>query len=57
MSARARFGRLHPPRHLVARDTAGGLYRIPGDGQGSCTTRVKIGAGTAGLQGHFLAKS
>ncbi|MFI1505271.1 FG-GAP repeat domain-containing protein [Streptomyces sp. NPDC020597] len=38
---------------LVARDTAGGLYRIPGDGRGSFTTRVKIGTGWQGYKGIF----
>ncbi|MDX5569701.1 VCBS repeat-containing protein [Streptomyces sp. ID05-04B] len=38
---------------LVARDTAGGLYRIPGDGRGSFTTRVKIGAGWQAYKGIF----
>ncbi|GAB7109431.1 hypothetical protein JCM4814A_77450 [Streptomyces phaeofaciens JCM 4814] len=36
---------------LVARDTAGVLYRLPGDGKGSFGTRVKISTGWKGYLG------
>ncbi|GGS89031.1 FG-GAP repeat domain-containing protein [Streptomyces chromofuscus] len=38
---------------LVARDTAGALYRIPGTGKGSFGTRVRIGTGRQGYKGLF----
>ncbi|WP_129798688.1 FG-GAP-like repeat-containing protein [Streptomyces sp. F001] len=38
---------------LVARDSAGVLYRIPGTGKGSFGTRVKIATGWQGYKGLF----
>ncbi|MEV3966455.1 VCBS repeat-containing protein, partial [Nocardia sp. NPDC050193] len=38
---------------LVARDTAGGLYRLPGTGTGTFGARVKIGAGWQKYKGIF----
>ncbi|MEU1177144.1 VCBS repeat-containing protein [Streptomyces sp. NPDC005820] len=38
---------------LVARDTAGVLYRLPGNGKGSFGSRVKISTGWQGYQGIF----
>ncbi|MGW1783840.1 FG-GAP repeat domain-containing protein [Streptomyces sp. NPDC002143] len=38
---------------LVARDTAGVLYRVPGNGTGSFGSRVKIGVGWQGYKGIF----
>jgi hypothetical protein len=38
---------------LVARDTAGGLYRLPGTGTGTFGARVKIGAGWQNYKGLF----
>ncbi|MGW2050022.1 FG-GAP-like repeat-containing protein [Streptomyces sp. NPDC001858] len=38
---------------LVARDTAGVLYRVPGNGTGSFSPRVKIGVGWQGYKGIF----
>ncbi|SES49614.1 Repeat domain-containing protein [Streptomyces sp. yr375] len=38
---------------LVVRDTAGGLYRLPGTGTGTFGARVKIGAGWQGYKGIF----
>ncbi|MFG2359200.1 FG-GAP repeat domain-containing protein [Streptomyces sp. NPDC048521] len=38
---------------LVARDTAGNLYRNAGDGKGSFASRVKIGSGWQGYKGVF----
>ncbi|MEV1062710.1 FG-GAP-like repeat-containing protein [Streptomyces sp. NPDC050263] len=38
---------------LVARDTAGVLYRVPGNGNGSFSARVKIGAGWQNYKGIF----
>ncbi|MFJ1809138.1 MULTISPECIES: FG-GAP repeat domain-containing protein [unclassified Streptomyces] len=38
---------------LIARDTAGALYRIPGNGKGSFTSRVKIGTGWQNYKGIF----
>ncbi|MBK3629830.1 VCBS repeat-containing protein [Streptomyces sp. MBT49] len=38
---------------LVARDTAGGLYRLPGTGTGTFGARVKIGAGWQNYKGIF----
>lgn len=38
---------------LVARDTAGVLYRIPGTGKGSFSPRVKIAGGWQGYKGLF----
>ncbi|MEU3612456.1 VCBS repeat-containing protein [Streptomyces sp. NPDC006872] len=38
---------------LVARDTAGALYRVPGNGKGSFSSRVKIGVGWQGYKGIF----
>ncbi|WP_405628782.1 VCBS repeat-containing protein [Streptomyces sp. NBC_00016] len=38
---------------LVVRDTAGGLYRLPGTGTGTFGARVKIGAGWQNYKGIF----
>ncbi|MFC4505711.1 MULTISPECIES: FG-GAP repeat domain-containing protein [Streptomyces] len=38
---------------LVARDTAGVLYRLPGNGKGSFGARVKISTGWKGYKGIF----
>ncbi|SHI16818.1 FG-GAP repeat domain-containing protein [Streptomyces sp. 3214.6] len=38
---------------LVARDTAGGLYRIPGTGTGTFGPTIKIGAGWQNYKGIF----
>ncbi|MFJ8106842.1 FG-GAP repeat domain-containing protein [Streptomyces sp. NPDC096132] len=38
---------------LVARDTAGVLYRLPGNGKGSFGSRVKISGGWQGYKGIF----
>ncbi|MGX1270946.1 FG-GAP repeat domain-containing protein [Streptomyces phaeoluteigriseus] len=38
---------------LVARDTAGVLYRIPGTGRGTFSPRVKIATGWQGYKGLF----
>ncbi|MGW3728828.1 FG-GAP repeat domain-containing protein, partial [Streptomyces sp. NPDC000851] len=38
---------------LVARDSAGVLYRIPGTGKGSFGTRVKIATGWQGYKGLY----
>lgn len=38
---------------LVARDTAGALYRVPGTGKGSFGARVRIGTGWQGYKGLF----
>ncbi|MFI5964825.1 FG-GAP repeat domain-containing protein [Streptomyces asoensis] len=38
---------------LVARDTAGGLYRLPGTGTGTFGARVKIGVGWQSYKGIF----
>ncbi|MFD7404535.1 FG-GAP-like repeat-containing protein [Streptomyces sp. NPDC059866] len=38
---------------LVARDTAGVLYRVPGTGKGTFGTRVKIATGWQGYKGLF----
>ncbi|MER5434006.1 FG-GAP-like repeat-containing protein [Streptomyces sp. NPDC002588] len=38
---------------LVARDTSGVLYRLPGNGTGSFGTRVKISSGWKGYKGIF----
>ncbi|MFJ8027477.1 FG-GAP repeat domain-containing protein [Streptomyces sp. NPDC096311] len=38
---------------LVARDTAGNLYRQNGTGKGSFAARVKIGSGWQGHRGLF----
>ncbi|WP_133916840.1 FG-GAP repeat domain-containing protein [Streptomyces sp. NBC_00582] len=38
---------------LVARDTAGVLYRLPGNGAGAFGARVKISSGWKGHKGIF----
>ncbi|MFI7499632.1 FG-GAP repeat domain-containing protein [Streptomyces sp. NPDC049687] len=38
---------------LVARDTAGVMYRLPGNGKGSFGSRVKISSGWQGYKGIF----
>lgn len=37
----------------MVRDTAGGLYRLPGTGTGTFGARVKIGAGWQNYKGIF----
>ncbi|MFF4113757.1 hypothetical protein [Streptomyces sp. NPDC001714] len=39
--------------HPLARDTAGRLYRLNGDGRGAFPTRTRISSGFAGYRGVF----